>query len=237
MKQQLSFIAVLLITGCASQTYQTQASKQHQALITVLQDESAKQKACTTPIAEANPDIEKNWDSVFISSSNDPELIKKLSMDRHATEEEKTKLLKGRELLLPCRKTKLERMHDVHPLFGQYVSKWQIFMSKILLDLIQDKQTIAETNKKLLDAETERNLEWINLTTKIEQNLNQAHYAEYQTVQQQRARQSAALMQMGQQLQQQAHQEQMLQQQLMHQNRRRTINCNRYGNQVNCQSF
>lgn len=222
MKNLLPAIVGLTLAGCA-----TQAQIQYQHMLTQSQNTQEAFTACQKGVQST--EIWARLNRVFIIEANDPNAIRKMGIDRNATEQEKADLLEYRTSMQPCRQRALEGFSKVHQLYVSMLASWFAENDEHLLKLVKDEITVGEANRISEKRRGQRVKEATGIDSQIVQQLQAAHQYEVQN----RAAAAAAL-------QQWSFQQQLLQQnqQLINSLQRPAMtNCQFTGNQMHCTTY
>jgi hypothetical protein len=211
-------ICISLLTACA-----TQAQKQAQNLVNQLKYAQTEALTCTATIEKS--DVYKRADQFLIMKPNDPDAIKKMTIDRFATDSEKDDLLQVHSLASVCRKQMLENLEKAHPDYAALMASFAAQNDEILVHIMKSEITLGKANEAKNKLFPEVEIEWNAVSKNITQQLDNAHQYELQS----RQRAAAAMQQWS------------YQQQVINSLNRPPApvmtNCQQFGNSINCQSY
>jgi hypothetical protein len=210
-----------MLTGCA-----TQAQKQHQQMQTQLQYTLSENKRCQAEMKKE--EAHQRVEATLISGENDPNAIKKMLINRVATQAEKEDLMVVYDRLAVCRKNTLNNLGSVHPDFVALLARWYSENDETLVMILKEEVTIGAANEVLNKRFAKRNDEWNAVANGIYQQLQTSYQIEMAN----RQRAAAAMQQWN--YQQQLQQNQQLINSL---NRPTTTNCYQVGNNINCTNY
>lgn len=217
-------VAALLLSACA--TPATQAQKQAQQMKTTIGQVINNVQICYS--ARKKDDAYQRINQIYILDENDPNALRKMMIDRYASEEEKEDFLKLQVLHDPCRRVALKGFGKVHPEMATLIASFYAENDELRAKLLKDKLTIGEANEIINNRIPKRKNAYNGVTHALHQQLNNSHQSEIKN----RQRASAAL------------QQTLYQQQILLQNQqaidaaRRPVNthCSGWGNSINCTS-
>ena len=205
----------IFVSACA-----TQAQQQYKAMEAQLSHTIEGSKKCGADLQ--NEDAYQRSAQIFILGANDPDAVKKMTIERFATQSEKNDLMHLTSLQSSCRKMNLDNIGNVHSDFVTLLAGWYAENDEIIVNIVRDNMTIADANEVLNKRFSRRQHEWNSVASNVTKQLQGAHQSEMQ----ERQRAAAALQQWNYQ-----------QQMINSLNRPTTTNCHQFGNNINCTSY
>lgn len=123
----------------------------------------------------------KRLNDIIVSAErSDPKSIDKMSISRHASEQEKMDLLESRASYVACNEQSLEQFSQVHPAFGNLYAEFLVYDDELLVQVLQGEISIGEMNRVYKRRDVEFVQRWDALLEDIQRDFKVSHDAELQ---------------------------------------------------------
>ena len=116
--------------------------------------------------------------SRLYNGRQDPRRFEKMAIERTADSAEKRASLKHREVFLNCHAQAMADYAAIDPAYGNIYGRLMMTNESALLDLLRDRITIGDANRRENESLAEAAREWDEATTEIWGQFRTAHQAE-----------------------------------------------------------